>query len=65
MNYCVIKRKYPLLFVGESVTWFCKLVRLSVGVFVKATQFVVVKSKFCCKIKFVEGTSQEKVMLLL
>ena len=33
--------------------------------FVMFVQFVVVKSKFCCNAKFVEGTSQEKARLLL
>ena len=36
-----------------------RLVRLNVGAFVNVTQFVVVKSNFCCNTKFVEGMSQE------
>ena len=33
------------------------------GVFVTSVQFVVVKSKFCCNAKFVEGTIHERVRL--
>jgi hypothetical protein len=36
---------------------------MSVGVFVNVTQFVVVKSRFCCNTRFVEGTVHEKARL--
>jgi len=47
------------------MTSCCKLVRFSTGTFVNVTQFVVVKSKFCCMTNFVEGTSQENARLWL
>ena len=45
------------------MTSFCKFVRLRVGVSVNVTQFAVVKSRFCCKTKFVEVTIQESQTL--
>src|SRR5260370_40041422 len=51
--------------MGEDrVTWFCRFVRLSVGVFVSSVQFVLVKSEFCCKRKCIEGTVQERTRLV-
>ena len=34
------------------------------GVFVMSVQLVVVKSEFCCKVKFIEGMSHERTALL-
>ena len=42
-----------------TVASYCKVVKLSVGVFVAAVQLVVVKSEFCCSTKSIEGTVQE------
>ena len=60
-----MSRKNPLLLEGESMTWFCRFVRLSVEVLVNVAQLVVVKSRFCCNTKFVEGMIQERTRLLL
>ena len=49
---------------GDTMTSFCKFVRLSVGVAGTSVQLVVVKSEFCCNTKSVEGTSQEMTALL-
>ena len=50
-----------MLIDGEKLTWFCKLVRLSVGVLVNVTQFVAGKSQVYCITKFVEGIIQERI----
>src|SRR5258707_14358907 len=39
-----------------------RFVRLRVGAFVTAVQFVVAKSEFSCRTRFIEGTVQERSM---
>ena len=51
------------MLVGESVTWFCRLEKLSAGVSVTLDHEI--KSGLCCTTKFVEGMSQERARLLL
>ena len=60
-----MSRKKLLLLEGDSTTSLFKLLRLRVGVLVRVTQFVVVKSEFSCNTKVVEGTSQKRSRLLL
>ena len=53
-----------LLAGGVRKTWFCRLVRLRTGGLAIKVQLDVLKSEFCCNMKFVEGMSQERTRLL-
>jgi hypothetical protein len=61
--YWETSRKKPLLLDGAWLTWYCRLVRLSVGVSVVLDHED--RSELCCTTKFVEGMSQETTRLVL
>ena len=42
------------------MTWFCRLVVLSVGAIITSVQFGVFKSEFRCRVNIMEGTVQER-----
>src|SRR5215468_5281930 len=46
------------------MTWYWRLVRLSVGVLVMSAQLVELKSEFCWATKSIEGTTQESRILV-
>src|ERR1700677_2675601 len=59
--YGVVRRKKALLLVGISVSWSCRLLRLSAGGFVRVVQLPAPKAELCCRRKLAEGTSQDKL----
>jgi hypothetical protein len=60
--YCEINRKKAPLFVVKRVIWFWSLVRFGIGTFVNVIQFVVPKSKFSCRTKFVKEAGHERTI---
>src|SRR5207244_12171696 len=55
------REKRPLV-RGVTVTSYCSLDKLSVGLFVTSFHLVEVKSEFSCRTKSVEGTVQDRSM---